>query len=226
MSDPANGNGNPPADNKQGQIDYSSELKKLTETLTSQITNLKGELNRKVGNLESRFNPPQPEPKDEPLEDLIYTNPKKVIETIRKQATDAAVGVVADSQRKATEIGNMVYDYPELQDRNSDFFKAAVKVFEGMSSEEQANPMAMKLAVKEAAIDAGLKPRSKRDTSDDDFYMEGGNGAPRSNRRNREPELQDTTLILAEKMGLNTSDPKVLESLKARSKRTNWNRYE
>ncbi len=220
-------NGTPPADNggnKPNQVDYAAELKKMTETLTSQITNLKGELNRKVGNIEQRF-APAPVEKEEPLEDLIYSNPKKVIETLRKEATQAAQGIVNESAQKAQAVNNLVYDYPELQNKDSDLFKAALKVYESMSAEDQNNPMAMKLAVKEAAVDVGIKPRHKRDTQDD-FQMSGGGQGTSNNRRRQDPDVTDTTIILAQKMGLDTSNPKVLESLKSRSARKNWNRYE
>jgi hypothetical protein len=220
-------NGTPPADNggnKPNQVDYAAELKKMTETLTSQITNLKGELNRKVGNIEQRF-APAPIEKEEPLEDLIYSNPKKVIEALRKEATQAAQGIVNESAQKAQAVNNLVYDYPELQNKDSDLFKAALKVYESMSAEDQNNPMAMKLAVKEAAVDVGIKPRHKRDTQDD-FQMSGGGQGTSNNRRRQDPDVTDTTIILAQKMGLDTSNPKVLESLKSRSARKNWNRYE
>ena len=72
------------------QVDYVAELKKTTEALTSQINNLKGELNRKVGNIESRFAPPPQEAEDEPFEELIYSNPKKVIAKLRAEAAGAA----------------------------------------------------------------------------------------------------------------------------------------
>lgn len=205
-----------------------AELRASQKTLTDTLNNMKAELNRKVSNIEARVTPAKVVAEEEPLEDMIYSNPKKVIETIRAQVNQDTQQTLNARDQHTQVIGDLMYDFPELQDKNSDLFKAAVAGYQAMTPQEQANPMAYKLAVKSAAVDMGVKPRSKR-SADDDFSLngDGGGHSGRDRRgRSRDNELSDETLAFAEKVGFNINDPKVVERIKARAQRKNWNRYE
>ena len=220
MSDQSGNSGTPPAD-------PIANLKAANDSLTTQLNNLKAELNRKVSNLETRI--PQPvkvQQPEESLEDLIYTNPKKVIETIEERVNRGVDAKLNAQTRHTQVIGDLMYDFPELQDKNSELFKEAVSNYNSLSPEEQNSPSAYKLAVKDAALNLGVRPRSKR-SEDDDFMVSGsGSSAGQSRKRSREGDLSDETLAFAQKVGFNIDDPKVVERIKARAQRRNWNKYE
>lgn len=222
MSDP--NTPDPKANNSDAVI---AELRASQKTLTDTLNNMKAELNRKVSNIEARVTPQKPQAEEEPLEDLIYSNPKKVIETIRQQVNQDTQQTLNARDQHTQVIGDLMYDFPELQDKNSDLFKAAVAGYQAMTPQEQQNPMAYKLAVKSAAVDIGVKPRSKR-SADDDFSLSGDGSSGNTRRSNRRDsdELSDASLEFAKRVGFNVDDPKVVERIQARAKRTNWNRYE
>lgn len=232
MSDQNNASNGTPPQTGNATADSSAviaELKKANETLLSQMNNMKSEFNRKMTNIEQRVTPKVQEiVEEESLEDLVYSNPKKFTEKITQQAQEAANRALNHRQKDAEVISNLIYEYPELQDKNSELFKQAVKVYENMSPEEQNNPLARKLAVKEAAMELEVKPRHKRSQQTDDFSMDGSSAYNSSNRsnRSREKEVSDQTLAFAQAVGMNVNDPKVVEALKIRSQRKNWNRYE
>jgi hypothetical protein len=203
--------------------------------------NLKAEYDRKFTNLESTLTqtnkalqallesqrPKQPEPTEgkPSIKDLWYSDEEKAAEVIADQAADRALKVMNKQnehnmriQQTAQDIAN---EYPEAVDPSSDLILKAREIMTSYSKEEQGTPMAMKLAVREAAALLDIKPKSKRGSNPaNDAFALGGHGSSSSRRQQSqsEPENFDNTLEFAAYLGLNVDDPKVKESLANRAK--------
>jgi hypothetical protein len=153
--------------------------------------------------------------------------------------TDAAISQIESRVEKRIEkkyqtasrqqqtVNALYSDYPELANTEDPLSKRADEIFRTFSEDERSNPLAMRAAVREAASEMGIKPKSKRvDTNDDSFSISGGGSGGGRPTRSRDNDLAPETLEFAERMGMDVKDPKVIERLKERAKRKNWSRYE
>jgi len=207
------------------------------------MTNLKGEFNRKIGNVESDLKKmneqlaklvsglapkpaPAPAQKEPDLESLWYDKPTEAAAIIAKQIKNEIRQEQQSQNRQTATIAQLVADFPELNNAEHDLTKAAVAKYQSMSDEERANPASYRAAVMEAALELDLKPKSKRKAAEDSeegFALGSSGGGSGSSRRSRD-QLDPGTLDFARIMGLNVDDPKVKERLKTHAKKT-WSRY-
>lgn len=208
------------------------------------IQQVKGEFTRKLSNTEAqiaelkkaneamlaqlqRITTPQPkrEVAEDNLEDILYRDPKKYTEIVQQQAEDRIMGKLraeqAAQQRQSSTLSKLVDEYPELSHNDHELTKKAVEFYNQLSDDDKVSPTAYRLAVKEAAMELGIKPRSKR--SEEDSYSFGGSSGGSTTRKKRET-LDSATTDFAKIMGLNVDDPKVKERILERSKR-DWKRY-
>lgn len=209
------------------------------------IKNLKAEFDRKIGNIEKTnqallnqlqvLNQPKKEPAKEaktPFKDLWYDDPDAAATLIAKKAKDDTLSEIRAEnliqQRKGNVIQQLYREYPELQDFDNPLTTKAVEIFEKLTDEEKSNPIAYRLAVKEAAEELDIKPKAKRKAKeeDDSFSLSGtADKAPRT-RGKREGGLDPRTVKFAKLVGLDTDNEKVIESLKNRSERKSWMTWE
>lgn len=218
------------------------------------IKNMKAEMDRKLGNVESTLTQlastsqalsaqleklkPAPAPTNtKSWREKFYDDENAALaeleENATRRATEAAQAITRLEQQKNANLSVLVNDYPELTDQNGDLRKKAVEIFNALSPEEQKSPSALKLAVREAAADLALLPMSKRkkvetevEEDDDSFSLNGGSGRGNTKRKGgKEPELSDATKDFAELLGRPVDDPKYLERLKKANQRTNWSKY-
>jgi hypothetical protein len=191
----------------------------------------KGEFNRKIDMLQTSMEQmkamltPKPVPKVEPTEDLAnawYNDQEKAAEIIVNRATKKAVDTIttkATAAQREQKILNEVYtEYPEVLSDEHDLTKRAKELISGYSEEERMNPLTAKAAVTQAASELGIRPKSRREkleSSNDSFSLGGGNSAPRKAKDTVSAE----TMEFARLMGLDTTNPKVVERLKARGNR-------
>lgn len=215
------------------------------------INNVKAEFGRKIGNVEAQMaqlaqtnqqllaqiqqiaTSKAPAVPEADIEDLWYKDPRKAKEMIQRETEERIDAKLTQRQQEMTRqnatIASLVKDFPELNDENNALTKRAVELYTKMDDYEKKSPTAYKLAVKEAALELDVKPLSKRVQNDTDSYSMGGNSTPsegRPSRGSKRDQVAPETLQFAKLMGLNTDDPKVIESLKSRSQRKNWNRFE
>ena len=203
------------------------------------IKNLKAEFDRKTSNIEAKLlesnaalkqlleQTKKPEPKketEESIKDLWYTDEEAAANKIVERAVSKATEVITRSsaaERRTQEVANQIYqDYPEVADQSSDLFKKANEIYAALPAEEKASPYAMKMAVKEAAMELEVKPRSKRPKVDDSFSVPSGKSSRPSKTLT---EVPSDVLQTAALMGLDVSNPKVKESLLARVKKGSSN---
>lgn len=213
------------------------EEKKIDESAASgsaeEIKNLKAEFQRKNDNLAAQLKAsneqmlasiqtmlkPKAAPK-EPTEDLettYYKDPigamKKVKEEAKAELRTEFAAANQDLQKKQLTIQQLYKEFPELGNEESELFQSATKKYTDMSKEHGESAATYKLAVAEAALDLGVKPKSKRPKSENDDYNVSGSGNGNRQRSGKQSEELDPMVIeTAKLMGV---DP---EKIKARMK--------
>lgn len=221
QTDPAS---NPPAaDDKL--YNKTKELERKLGDTNSAIAAMKAQNDELLKRLEALSKPAQaPTSTQEDLSELIYKDPQRYAEIITERATKQAEarisGTLQSQARTQQTLSQLAAEFPELADQNHDLTKKAVEIYSAMSDEDKASPLSYRAAVKEAAMDLGIKPKSKRSVDDEPVHggSGGGGAAP------RKPKLDKATLELAERLGLDVSDAKVRDRLAERAQR-NWMQY-
>ncbi len=121
-----------------------------------------------------------------------------------------------DRQVALTEL---TADYPELNNPQSDLTKTAAKILSTLEPHMQKSSIGYKLAVREAAAQAGVLPKSKRPQSDESFSLGVSNAPAQGARRSKDGEVSDQTKAFAQAMGMNVNDEALMKRLAARSQR-------
>jgi hypothetical protein len=207
------------------------------------LKNVKAEFNRKLGNLEqtnqqlmsqlqalsAKLAPPKPaaEAKKVSVFDDEEAYAARVVAEAEQRIDAKLQAQQADFNRKQAVIQSLVADYPELSDQSSDLAKKAVEIFNTLPEHDKNHPMAFKAAVRDAAVELDVKPKSKRQQAgQDDFSMGAGTGNGTKQGRQKGGELDPRTVEFAKLMGLDTSNPKLTEKLKSKHGRkgsyTEW----
>lgn len=209
------------------------------------IAQLKGETSRKLENVNSQLTelkqanalllekliqmaPPPARKAAEPQEDLstlMYSDPEKYTAVIEERATAKAEQRITANLSKQQEaqhrtqqaLAEITNEYPELMDNSSALTKKALEIYQSMPEHERNSTAGYKLAVKEAASEVGVKPRSKR-TGDEEFMAAGNNGSPRSNRQ-KANKVSPAMEFWAEQLGVDLSDSVVKDRVVSRAQR-------
>lgn len=218
-------------DNNEQKPDPNTELLARTEKLAQDNERLSKQLEQVLNTMTAAASRPTQVQvtEEEDLEVLAYKDPKRYAQKVSENATRQAEALInsklnAQNQTNAI-LGQLTNDYPELSNPNSELTKKAIEIYNGMSQSEKSSPTSYKVAVRDAAAEVGLLPKSKRKSSNDDFSMSGGSSGRSSGESSRKEELSESTLAFAEALGLNIKDKKVVERLKQRSERKDWGRY-
>lgn len=196
------------------------EFTRKTDQLTAQVNKL-AETNAALLKQIESLRSPQPNavPKEKPLEDLLYDNPAEAVRQIEERAEKRVLSKIEQrdqAKAKQTQAINELYsEFPEFSDQDHDLTKKALEIYGKMDDAEKADPKALKLAGYQAAVDLGVKPRSKR-TDDDSFSF--GSGGTKPGRGKKSDKLDPAVEEFARLMGLNVDDQKVQERLKARQR--------
>lgn len=216
-----------------------AEMTKTTETKTdggADIAGLKSDMDKKLGDITETLKqtqaalakaltpkepPQQPTGPKKTFRDKFYEDEDAAINDLRNEIRQEIRGEISYVQRQTGTLQELVSNYPELHDKNSTLTKRAVEIYDSLSPEEKSSPVAYKSAVYQAAAELDVVPVTKRKTNTDDFTGGSNRGGGGGNNK-KEGDLDPRTLEFAARMGFNVNDPKVVESLKTRSKRTNW----
>lgn len=238
------------ADNApEGDVDPIKNLKSemnrklagMNET-NARLAQQNEQLNAKIDLLLNTVNQPKQEPiSQEDMETLRYTNPDKYVDIKMKEVeskVDQKLSQVEQSNAaKQQTLSQLAADYPEISDSNSALYKRALEMGKNYPANFVSSPEGIRLIIREAAAELGVLPTKSRkavsneETIEDEGedmseFIGGGSGAnkPPSGPKKKET-LDPKTLAVAELMGLNINDPKVVERLKQRTKR-NFKKYE
>jgi hypothetical protein len=204
------------------------------------IKNLKAEMDRKLGNADAKLAELQktneallsklssiskPAPAAEPsLSDLLYSDPERYAQIIQERAEQRALEKMnrhnSQIQKVNSVIGQLASEYPELSDSNHALTKKAVEIYNALPEEERQTSLAYKMAVREAAEELSVKPKSKRPVEEPEF-----NSSYSGRRSGKSQKLDPVTEEFASLFGIDTNDAKIKQSLLEKQNR-NWNRYE
>lgn len=198
------------------------------------IKQIKGEMNRKIdktaqqletlaqsqaallAQLDKLSRPAPAVQQEDDMAALMYKDPKAYASKIAQQTRDQIMAELgqqqAMQQRAQSTIGELAQEYPELANSQDPLTKKAVERLGAMPEHERNTAAAMRLAVREAAEELEVKPRSRRPI-DDDFSggSSSGYGAPRA--RGTKKGLDPDVSAWADVLGLDTSDPDVKQRL-------------
>jgi hypothetical protein len=200
--------------------DPMAEVRRMNQELQQSLLNLKSEMNRKIEALKPT---PPPEPV-RPLQETLYDNPELAIEQITSSIESRLTSKLEERENSKALAAKIYSDYPELEDPNNPLTQRANEIYTALSPTERKDPKALKSAVLEAAAEMALAPKSKRKTtqsSDSDSFSLGSKGSGK--RPVKKEEVTDNMLQTAALMGLDVKDPKVVERLRARTKRSYGN---
>ena len=229
------GGGNPSEKSDRSQDSVLAEMNRKTSKLAEENAALNQKLEQLAAMLTKNQagSAPSGSEDDNNLEELIYKDPKAYAKAVRVQAERAANDAVNSRLQTQNEtqtvLSQLAADYPELNDANSDLTKKAVEIYNALPANQRSNPLAYKIAVRDAAADMGVLVKSKRSKNNDDFVMSSGNSGSKPSSSSKDSaagKLDSTQLAFAELVGLNIKDEKVVKRLQERSKRKSWNRWE
>lgn len=210
----------------------NSKLAEQNDNLTQKLDLIMAQLNNQSKSIQ------ESEPAID-MEDLKYSDPDKYIELklkdVDKRVDQKVNTVIGQQNQKTITIQQLAADYPELGDTKSALSKRAIEIAGKLSSDFMQTPDGIKLAVREAAAELGVLPKKLRietNSNDEDFAMEdfiagggGGRGSDDSRKKPKSKEdLENNTIVVAELMGVNVNDSKVVERMKQYKKR-NWNKW-
>jgi len=245
MADEAN-NGNAATTEARTPESIQAEFYRKTEKLAEENAKLNQRLNEALNLMAQQSQRPQPtvaQPAnqltdftDDQMEELSYKNPKLYAKAVEARAESRASKLIDQrlNQQQATAMtmGQLVGDYPELGDQASELSKRAVEIYNQLPNHIKQDPIAYRTAVRDAAAELGVMTKSRRVKNDDDgsFTVGGKSGNPGQGRQGssskKADDLSNATLEVAERLGLNIRDEKVVTRLKQRAQRKNWGRYE
>lgn len=222
------------------------------ENAPDPIAQLKGETSRKLENVDAKLQalqqtnalllekltqmaPPPPAKKteadSEDLTALMYSDPAKYHAIIEERAATKAEHRIGEKlNRQQTEqartnavLAELTSEYPEIQDTTSELSKKTLELYSKLSEPERNNVSAWKLTVKEAAMELGMKPKSKRPVDDDAGFVGPSSGNP-SRRRQQSNKLSPETEQWAQLLGVDIEDPVVRDRIVQRAQRdfTKW----
>jgi hypothetical protein len=198
---------------KLGNTDTKiSELQKTNELLLSKLTQL--------------TQPAAAPRQKQDLSTLLYNDPDAYAAEIERRAEERAMARVNQQQAQAAKTGNVIAElqaeFPEIADSNNELTKKAVEMYNNLPDDEKNSSLAYKVAVKAAALELGVKPRSKRPV--DEVPMGSSSNHRSSNSRRSSNKLSTETEQLAAIFGIDTSKSDVKERMIKASQR-DWTKY-
>lgn len=212
------------------------------------IKNLKAEFNRKLQNIEASNQQLANMMKEEvsnlasymksgkdsdiDLEDLKYSDPDKYVDLKMRSLEDNIMKKVESSQTQMTQkqqvLGQLVSQFPELNDPGSELYGEAVRVAQTLDPSIKDTAHGYKLAVMEAVNNLGVSPVSRRKKQVADEFISSGSSSANSGapKKKAKSNINDHMLKFAELLGRDINDPEFIKRLEQAAKRKNWNRYQ
>lgn len=214
-------------------------------------TNLKAEMDRKIGNLESslkkstdalaaqlqalnqKYNVqpatiPQHNAK-KPFRERFYEDEDAAVAELTQDILKKVEDKNVSTARQNQILGQLYTAYPELADVNNDLTKRALEIYNALPKEDRTSPISYKVAVQDAAEELGVLPMTKRknDESEDADFVMGGGQRQTLNKKKGTGELPAEMLEFAAHLGLDVSDEKVVNSIKSNHRNSqDWQRYQ
>lgn len=200
---------------------------KSLETKLDELSKISQELASRLGQAQSKQPGNTEKQSSNDMEDLMYSNPEEFVNRIHANVEQKLMSKVDQAQRaqeeKQSTLAQLIREYPELGDNDSELVKEAKQIINQLPKEQQESSLGYKTAVYEAATRLGImaaKHRKKPKNEEDENFTLNDPAPSRGKISN------DRVMEIAELFGLNVEDPKVKERLNNRTKRKDWNRYQ
>lgn len=208
-----------------------------------EIKNLKAEMTRKLGNTEAMLaelkranealvqqlagiaKPAAATAQQKKLSDIMYEDPEQFAEVVKSSATEQVSRLLAEREEQQATMSALIAEFPELNQGEHELTKRAVEIYNGLSEKEKKSPLAYQTAVKSAALETGIRPKSKRTSTEADTFSLSGQGAKKTTKK-ADGELDPATEAVARFLNVDLSDPEVRKRLASNHGRKNWHRYE
>jgi len=237
-----------------GGLKHSDPETKTNTQSDDEISNLKAEMNRKLGNHDETLSKIAEQNKlltdqlqqsmaaqqqaqvtrkkaaqdSVHIGDLLYEDANKAVEVIQQRAEERALGVLRTQQEAQAKQNAVMADimqaFPEVSDVNHPLTKRAVEIYGKMEPSDRALPMSYRVAVMEAAAEQSIQPVSKREPGAEEAFTMSGSSSGTQVNKKQAQKNQDAMLKFAEIMGIDVNDEKQVARLKNRE-RENWKRY-
>jgi hypothetical protein len=220
---------NTPADS--GADEGSDPIKQLKgethrkfDKLGTQLSEMQRGQQQLAEMLQSLKSPPPKQAPKEDLESLMYSDNAKYRAILKEQVENEVFQKIdqrnAAQQQTQSVISELASEYPELADNNNELTKKSVAILKSLPPHEQNTTTAYRYAVKQAAEELSVKPRSKR--GDDEFMGPSYNayGAPQRRRERSDKQILTDVSPLAEAMGLDMGNAETAKRVVERSKRS------
>lgn len=167
------------------------------ESGAESITQIKGEFNRKIGNLEQQVSQMTESNKalvaqiqsmsrtpasaaaqaqggddeDAQIEKEWFDNPAKAAsllsKKVSKQVREEVTSGINEQAGRTNTINELIGEFPELRKADHSLTKRAVEIYNSLSDRDKSSPLAYRHAVSQAALEQGVKPNSKREPEND-----------------------------------------------------------
>lgn len=218
--------------------DIAKVLQESFKDLKTSLSKELSQLNNKISEQNKPAPKKQAEEREEALDILILSDPKKAVERIKSDVMETLGGQNRVREAFNGKFAELSQEYPEIVDQNSDLHVRAKELM-AQSGAQAFDSTQLERAVLRAAAEKGMLPMNKRkavredsdDESDDGYLGSGGSGGgyegTRNRKNSRSEKLPAATIAFAELVGLDIKNPKVTESLTKRynERKNNWNKY-
>lgn len=154
----------------------------------------------------------------EEKEDNLY-DPKQLL----AKSEEVMNRRLREEKAKDNMIYSLAQEYPEIQ-TDTKLRNAILDAQKGLREDIRDTADGYEMAVLKAVSKAGLTPKSKRQTVDEDISTGPRGGNPGTKRTGR-VKVSEKTLAIAQLMGRDISDPEVLKRLEEASNRDRYDKY-
>jgi hypothetical protein len=217
--------------------------------VNQELKNLKSEMGRKLSNYDATLqevkrqndelmrrlaDKESPAPQaGKKMSDVLYEDADQFVDLIERRVSAVVDSTLSKKderiQKQNAVMGALYQEFPEMTQPNSDLALKAVEIYNAMPAEDKTSPIAYKDAVKTAALELGIRPKSKREAQNDDpdaFSLNGSGGGNTRDvkKRTSGPQISAKTEIFAKLMGVDlTKEAK--ERMASGHGRTGYNKW-
>lgn len=229
MSDESPNTSGAPTDQdtvKNVKSEFDRKLQAVNDQIAAQNQFMTSQFNEIMNAVKAK--PALPDTSDKDLENLSYNNPAQYAKVVEQKAAVAAEAAASRITTAQNERQNMLIqltaEYPELSDASSEMYQKVVAQSKALGT--NYTPSEIKSLIRDVAADVGILPKNKRPAASTDGFSLGGTrstGAPRGGEPRA--KVDEKTLLMAQLLGRDINDPKVLKGLEEATQRDTYNRY-
>jgi hypothetical protein len=157
--------------------------------------------------------------------DPVY-EPEAYERYLEEKASKIAATHVARERELNTVVYQLSQDYPEISS-DASLKKSITEIQRTLPESIRETAVGYETAILKAVNKAGILPKSKRQAQLDEDVSMGGNRSTSSgsSRKAGKAKVSEETLQVAQLMGRDISDPKVLKGLEEAAQRNEWNKW-